>query len=42
MKTITYLEQKFENPIHSHGFEDRVSRHKVVLEQASKSIKHSI
>ncbi len=38
MKTITYLEQKFENPIHSHGFDDRVSRHKVVLEQASKSI----
>ncbi len=38
MKTITYLEQRFENPIHSHGFEDRVSRHKVVLEQASKSL----
>lgn len=35
MKTITYLEQKFENPIHSHGFEDRVTRHKVVLEQAN-------
>jgi len=35
MKIITYLEQKFENPIHSHGFEDRVARHKVVLEQAS-------
>ncbi len=37
MKTITYLEQRFENPIHAHGFEDRVARHKVVLEQASKS-----
>lgn len=36
MKTITYLEQRFENPIHAHGFDDRVSRHKVVLEQASK------
>lgn len=35
MKIITYLEQKFENPIHSHGFEDRVARHKVVLEQAN-------
>ncbi|UJR35844.1 hypothetical protein I4U23_028588 [Adineta vaga] len=35
MKTITYLEQQFENPIHSHGFDDRVSRHKVVLEQAN-------
>ncbi|CAF0939987.1 unnamed protein product [Adineta steineri] len=35
MKTITYLEQKFENPIHAHGFDDRVSRHKVVLEQAN-------
>ena len=39
MKTITYLEQQFENPIHTHGFNDRVSRHKIVLEQASKSIK---
>lgn len=38
MRTIIYLEQKFENPLHTHGFEDRVSRHKVVLEQASKSI----
>ena len=38
MRTITYLEQKFENPIHAHGFDDRVSRHKVVLEQASKFI----
>jgi hypothetical protein len=37
-RTINYLEQQFENPIHAHGFEDRVSRHKVVLEQASKSI----
>ncbi len=37
-KIITYLEQQFENPIHAHGFEDRVSRHKVALEQASKSI----
>ena len=36
-KIITYLEQQFENPLHSHGFDDRVSRHKVVLEQASKS-----
>ena len=36
MKTITYLEQRFENPIHAHGFDDRVSRHKIVLEQASK------
>ncbi|CAF0780523.1 unnamed protein product [Adineta ricciae] len=34
-KTITYLEQQFENPLHSHGFDDRVSRHKVVLEQAN-------
>lgn len=39
MKTITYLEQRFENPIHAHGFDDRVARHKVVLEQASTSIK---
>ena len=38
MKTITYLEQQFENPIHAHGFDDRVSRHKIVLEQASKSL----
>jgi hypothetical protein len=38
MRTINYLEQQFENPIHAHGFEDRVLRHKVVLEQASKSI----
>jgi hypothetical protein len=38
VKIITYLEQRFENPIHAHGFDDRVSRHKVVLEQASKSI----
>jgi hypothetical protein len=37
MKVITYLDQQFENPIHTHGFEDRVSRHKIVLEQASKS-----
>lgn len=34
-KSITYLEQMFENPIHIHGFDDRVQRHKVVLEQAS-------
>lgn len=38
MKVITYLEQQFENPIHIHGFDDRVLRHKIVLEQASKSI----
>jgi hypothetical protein len=38
MRTISYLEQQFENPIHAHGFEDRVLRHKVVLEQASKSL----
>jgi len=37
MKTINYLQQQFENPLHAHGFEDRVSRHKVVLEQASES-----
>ncbi len=37
MKTINYLQQQFENPIHAHGFDDRVSRHKVVLEQASES-----
>lgn len=36
-KEIHYLEQQFENPIHVHGFDDRVLRHKVVLEQASES-----
>ncbi|CAF2480708.1 unnamed protein product [Rotaria sp. Silwood2] len=35
MKLITYLEQQFENPIHTQGFDDRVLRHKVVLEQAN-------
>lgn len=35
-KTITYLEQQFENPIHAQGFDDRAFRHKVALEQASK------
>lgn len=39
MKTITYLEQRFDNPIHMHGFEDRVARHKVALEQASMSMR---
>lgn len=34
-KSITYLEQLFENPIHSNGFDDRVQRHKIVLEQAN-------
>lgn len=37
-KEIHYLEQTFENPIHVHGFDDRVLRHKIVLEQASKSL----
>ncbi|CAF1177005.1 unnamed protein product [Rotaria sp. Silwood1] len=35
MKLITYLEQQFENPIHAQGFDDRVTRHKVALEQAN-------
>lgn len=38
MKTITYLEQRFDNPMHAHGFDDRVARHKVVLEQASECL----
>lgn len=36
VKTITYMEQQFENPIHTQHFRDRVSRQKIVLEQASK------
>ncbi|CAF3367075.1 unnamed protein product [Rotaria socialis] len=35
MKTITYLEQQFENPIHAQAFDDRVARHKIALEQAN-------
>ncbi|CAF0806320.1 unnamed protein product [Rotaria sordida] len=35
MKLITYLEQQFENPIHAQGFDDRVARHKIALEQAN-------
>ncbi len=36
MKVITYMELKFENPMYTQGFNDRVSRQKVVLEQASE------
>jgi hypothetical protein len=42
IKVINYMEQQFENPMYIPGFNDRVSRHKIVLEQASKSIKQSI
>ncbi len=36
MKVITYMELQFENPMYTRGFNDRVSRQKVVLEQASE------
>jgi hypothetical protein len=39
IKVINYMEQQFENPMYIPGFNDRVSRYKIVLEQASKSIK---
>jgi hypothetical protein len=39
MRIITYMEPQFENPIHTQSFIDRVSKHKIVLEQASKSIR---
>ncbi len=39
VKVITYMEPQFENPIHTQGFNDRVSRYKIVLEEASKSIR---
>ncbi|CAF0820245.1 unnamed protein product [Rotaria sp. Silwood1] len=34
-KLITYMEQQFENPIHTSNFNDRVSRNKILLEQAN-------
>ncbi|CAF4264104.1 unnamed protein product [Rotaria sp. Silwood2] len=34
-KLINYMEQQFENPIHTPNFNDRVSRTKVLLEQAN-------
>lgn len=40
IKTITYMDPQFSNPIHNPDFNDRVSRLKVILEQASKSIKY--
>jgi hypothetical protein len=40
MKIITYMELQFENPMYTQDFNDRVSRQKIVLEQASES--HSI
>ena len=38
MKTITYIEADFENPIYSQGFDDRLAQNKIILEQASKSL----
>lgn len=38
VKVITYMEPQFQNAIHTQGFHDRISRHKIVLEQASKTI----
>ncbi|CAF1481634.1 unnamed protein product [Adineta steineri] len=35
MKTISYMESQFENPMHTYGFNDRVTRQKVLLEQAN-------
>ena len=37
-KIITYMAAQFENPIYTPGYNERVSRHKVVLEQASMFI----
>jgi hypothetical protein len=39
VRVIPYTEPQFENPIHTQGFNDRVSRYKIVLEEASKSIR---
>ncbi len=39
VKIINYMEPQFENPIHMQGFNDLVSRNRIVLEQASKSIR---
>ena len=36
--TITFMAAQFENPIYTPGFNERVSRYKVVLEQASMFI----
>ncbi|CAF1205751.1 unnamed protein product [Adineta steineri] len=35
MKTISYMESQFENPIHAYGFNDRVTQQKILLEQAN-------
>jgi hypothetical protein len=40
MKIITYMELQFENSMYTQDFNDRISRQKIVLEQASQS--HSI
>jgi len=42
MKVINYMEPQFESPIHTEGFNDRVSRQKVVLEQTSKLMRKSV
>ncbi len=39
VKIINYMEPQFQNPIHMQGFNDLVSRNRIVLEQASKSIR---
>jgi len=39
VKIITYMEPQFENPIYMQDFNDRITRNKILLEQASKSIK---
>ncbi len=36
IKVITYMEAQFENPMYTQDFNDRVSRQKIALEQASK------
>jgi hypothetical protein len=42
MKIINYMEPQFESPIHTEGFNDRVLRQKVVLEQTSKLMRKSV
>ena len=39
MKVIDYMEPQFDQPIHTHGFNDRILEQKILLEQASKCMR---
>lgn len=40
-KVINYMEPLFENPIHASDFHERLSRQRIVLEQASECLQYS-